>query len=391
MPSARLSFVVKVTKALSGSVSIAGFAARSTPGSLPASNEWVFGAGYKQGAGIVVAKDNVTTDTVLIADAALTDGAEYRITIYYDNELGIPGDINKINVRVMDSSGGFTVTHAAQVANPAFFTMQNLLLRTSVAAGGLRSVRLEGYPGNEIDFPTWLAVNDKYTTGNNYLLRIPARPLYPMRIVFACHGFGSNSTEAGLTSTLYRPTWEALEAAGFCVLVHDMGWAANSNRDLWGNDSACANITNTYTLLRSLWDIHPRVYLWGTSMGGGAAATLIAKGLPVSAAYLAQPVLDLEWAAAQAAFTASLATAYATTEARDANDPMKQAASAFGGVPLLVTASPSDTSVTKADNADAFLAKVGAGQMTLLAATGNHNDPSHFLPSETVSHFQAHY
>src|SRR5690606_17341078 len=107
--------------------------------------------------------------------------------------------------------------------------------------------------------------------------------------------------------------------------------------------------------------------------------------------YLAQPATDLAALWTDASYS-TLPTAYGNdTTVRDEYSPIAQPADAYAGVPLRFTASSTDTSIPMSVHTNALRAHIGDATTTqLIAATGNHNDPSHFNPAATVSWFAAH-
>jgi pimeloyl-ACP methyl ester carboxylesterase len=273
--------------------------------------------------------------------------------------------------------------------NPASFTPTNLLLRTNLAAAGAGGIRTLRYGGHALanlgsrGRPTYGTIIDATDTTEDCLLRMPARPAFPPRIVICAHGHGGTPTSFGETDANIRPLFEALERAGFICVIPRMG---GTNQNQWGNDTALGFVMTRFRQLKQLWGIDPHVFLFGTSMGGGACATMIVKNLfPVRAAYLAQPAVNLEWISGQAAFNTIL-TAYADSTARDRNDPMKYPAGAWNNVPIYATSSYSDTSVRRGENADRMKALLGS-QVTLFTSSGNHNDASNYKADAMLDHF----
>lgn len=457
--SARFSFVVKATKGTASSKSVVGGHVGATPGVVPTGAEGLFTVGYLQGTGVVIMKDNIGATVTIVADTNIADGAEFGVSVLFDNELGVAPKGN-MEVRVTSQAAisnkaltsnvatittatahgavvgssvtiagvgtpfdgtwtiaslpsATTLTYAVTNTNVAsaaatgtatttirgatscrqdFFPFTNLLVRSNVAAGGIRNLNYRnsalapqtknGRSGSQF-------VVDSHTTGSGLQIvyRAGARPLQPPRLVIYCHGYGETAISAGLTSAAYRPYLEALEKAGFIIAFHDM------HLNLWGNNTAMTDLSNLYADFVSLYGADPSVFLFGTSMGAGAAATAILKGLfPVRAAYCVDGVFDLAWANAQVQFTDILTPAYGgSTAALNANDPMQAAASAFGTVPFYISASAADTTVSKTANSDAFVTKLntrsGVAAVTTRTTTLNHVDASHFLPASTPANF----
>lgn len=378
----RASFVVKCTKNTASSKSVVGFTT-SAVGTLPDGSTFTFTAGYLQGTGLAIVRENVGAAVVLLADASISDGDEYTVTVSYHPDLRYTGQTTHVLTMYALDSTGARVGNAQSSVTVATFALNNLLIRTNVAAGGLKDVVLSqhtcgaGLSAQSFQVPV-------YSSGSESAwLWVPDSP--NGHVVMALHGHGGTPTETGYTSSSYKPTWDALLAAGYAVAVPAMGG------NLWGNTTAQTYVADLHTLLIEE-GFEEDLFVWGYSMGGGAAAALISNGdLPIRAAYLAAPVMDYGWASAQAGFTASFAAAYATTAARDAQDPIQRTAASYAGVPMFVIASASDTTVDKTSNADAFVtAMSGSATITTYTATGIHSDTSHFRPLTTVNWFNAH-
>jgi pimeloyl-ACP methyl ester carboxylesterase len=383
----RASFTVKATKTVTGSRSSVGFTV-SERGVIPTgtspSTAGCFHAGYLQGTGIAFIRDNVGGPITILGDASLTDGAEYAVSVAVESSISkASGAASGAVHAVVRDAAGTVLANGVTSFGHSSYTVRNGHIRTNVAAGALRDVRIVNHALGPIDGMTFPELGTPGPTGESALVLLPATP--NGRVVYALHGHGGTPTETGWTSTVYRPTWLALTAAGYTVAVPRMGG------NLWGNDTALKAVTDLHNTLVTTYDVErDGVYLWGNSMGGGAAATIIAKKLlPVRAAYLAQPAVDYDAIAANASFSTIL-DAYPSTADRDDNNPLKQPGAAYAGVPLYITASTADTSIAKASNADALAALAGPHTtVRQVAATGNHNDPSHFRAQDTLRWFRS--
>lgn len=380
----RASFRVRCTKATASSKSYVGLA-NNAQSATPLTTTPTFGVGYKAGSGLAIIRENVGADIVLVADTSITDGDLYDVSIIFDTALSPTSadatKVTRLGIRWAKSDGTSPNQTSADINQAYWSTLGNIFARTNVAAGGIASLSVTAPVIGANALVGGGALRYGPTTGDDVLVRLPAKP--NGLAVLACHGYGGNYLQTGWTSPVISPTWAALEAAGYTILVPSMGG------DLWGNNTAQG-------LLATLWGhavndlkLDPRVFLWGNSMGGGAALTAIARrAFPVRAAYLTgSPVADLAWAAGSGLFP-NIATVYPTVAERDANDPMKLPVGAFAGVPLLFVASTSDTSVSKTANTDAMRARLGATVPNyLISATGNHQDPSMFRPTDTLDWF----
>jgi hypothetical protein len=99
----------------------------------------------------------------------------------------------------------------------------------------------------------------------------------------------------------------------------------------------------------------------------------------------------------QASINASIQTAYGCSNAATCNpsfvpyDPTQIAASQYAGFPIRIWQSPSDTVVSKTQNADLFASRVNAagGNVTVTSTSGDHGDASNFSPAAVVALFNA--
>lgn len=382
----RISFKVTATKATASSKSYIGFTC-SAAGVLPvAGTDYTFGIGYLAGSGIVCFKENVDAAAVLYADASITDGDVF--------------DVELVSLRTQEIASGVTTpTLATTIRNAAGTIVYrgvrgtwsllpvNLLIRTNVAAGALASVTIAQEPFGTVGLKEHIGVHN-FPTGaagaaDSTAVRLPANP--NGRIVYVLHGFGATPTVA-VADALFQTTFAALTTAGYTVVIPAMGG------DLWGNDTALDTIAALHSVLTSTYNLDKQAcYLFGNSMGGGAACTLISNGtLPVKAAYLAQPAVDYETLSSNPSFSTSFTAAYPTATERQANAPLLRSASTYAGVPLMLVASASDTTISKTTNADALNTLVsGVTTVRRITSTGNHNDASHFRAGDMVQFFQA--
>lgn len=387
----RASFIVKATKSVAGSRGGVGFVV-SAEGKLPAgtgpTTAGTYVAGYMQGTGIAIVRDHITTPHTVLADGSLVDGKEYRITVVLNDRAaratGQP--TGGMTVIVTDADTGAFITRSSTGYTLQFYTPRNVLIRTNQGTDGPRDIEIVQHNAGPFDGSnTYFGMNVETRDGGaeTSFIRIPKNP--NGKVVLALHGHGSSVDTTGWVDGALTPTWQALENAGYTIGVPDMGG------NLWGNDLALARTVDLFRQLTTYYDLDPNsVYLWGNSMGAGAAATIIAKGLlPVRAAYLAQPAVDYDTIRANPAFS-TIVTAYPTVAEQDDNNPLKQAGAAYAGVPLMIVASTGDTTISKAGNADALAALAGPHALVRqFTVTGNHNDASHYRPVDTLNWFRA--
>lgn len=378
----RVGFQVVATKSTVGSRATVGFVC-SAPGVLPTGTDKVFGAGYKQGFGIGLVRDNVG-DIVILQDSLITDGDVFDIGVLVDQKISLRGDIYatmSILARRASDGGEWRTT---AIHSPVTFPVNNMHIRTNIAGGSMSNVQIANHQLATVGVPAVAQLT--YFPGQPtevVSLRVPANP--NGKLILALHGTGETLASMN-SSVLYRGTWEALSNAGFTIALPRYGG------DLWGNATGINYITDLYNQLVTNYDLDPDVFLWGNSMGGGSAAQLISdRPFPIRTAVLTEPALDYQGLAATALLEPYFTTAYPTIAQRDAADPMKRAASTYAGVPVMMVASPTDTTVARVSNADAFATKISPyAEVITLSATGNHGDASHYKPRPTLDWFRSH-
>ena len=378
----RISYKIKVTKSIVSSKSYVGFTV-STPGVLPSVGNFTFGPGYLQGTGICIVRDNVGGGTAIgLADAALVDGTEYTIHAQVSEALPISATnpSSTLNYRIVDGTGAQVGITQGTTFTRANFPVNNMLIRTTVAApGAISEVFVAQHPVGPVNGETRFA--PPYSS-DSVFIRAPATS--NGLAVIACHGHGGGGVQTGETAPELQATWKLLTDNGFTVAVPTM------HGDKWGNNVAQTDLEDLQRLLVSTFDLNPAVYLWGYSMGGGAVLTAISqRRYPIRAAYVAASACNLAALAATGSFP-TIATAYPTTAERNANDPILQPAASYAGTPILFNATTGDTVVNKAANTDAMRTMLGsAATHYLYTATGDHADFSHFRANDVINFFRA--
>jgi len=219
--------------------------------------------------------------------------------------------------------------------------------------------------------------------------RIALPPGYDSRVpaplVIFCHGSGGSEQSVTGSSGNYQSVAAALNSAGFIVAS-----TTGTPADEWGNQSVLDSIYSMYTYIRDRFALGP-VVMWGGSMGGLAALLTVAEGrIPgIVALMLNQPVCNLAYVYANG-FTAGVKAAYGiASDGSDyatktaGHDPMLKPGTAYRGLPVWVSYSAGDTAVPPAQNATPFLNLVRpyARSITEYVGTGNHSDPSMFVPA----------
>lgn len=373
---ARASFRVKITKGTVGSKSVVGWV-NTDAATMPTGTTPTFSFGYVQGTGLGFLRENVGPYAASIADASLTDGEEYDVSLQWSS-VNVDG-FSAVSAR-WAKSDGTNSGHALNLVNNTFWPiMGNLLVRTNVAAGGISQFVYSSTPTGEVTTPGYGRLTYSGVALEEVVMRVPAKP--NGLAIIACHGHGGGADETGWSSAAITPTWDEAERAGYTILVPRMGG------NLWGNDTVQDLLEELHGIVVDEFKLDPRVFLWGNSMGGGAALTAISqRRFPVRAARLVDPVCDLSLLWTNPGF-ASLPAAYGDdTAARDAHNPMVLPVESFAGVPLLFTASASDTTIPKAGHTDAMRTRLGSTVETrLITTTGTHNATDAFRAQETVN------
>ena len=234
-------------------------------------------------------------------------------------------------------------------------------------------------------------------TGQNIMLLVPdagsSHPYNasnPTPVIIYVHGAGE--TETGLTADSLKFTCrDALIDAGYILA------GSNAHGNNWGNQSSVDDYAALEKYIRANYNVKG-VALWGQSMGGLEALSVVAQGkIPLTGALLTYPVCSLANLYGLGVYTGAIDTAYGITGAGIATyanktyglDPALKPASAFKDTPLRFYASTVDTVVPKAANTDAMQAIVASTrtEAVIVSCTGDHGDTSHFQPSDYVAFF----
>lgn len=208
----------------------------------------------------------------------------------------------------------------------------------------------------------------------------------PIPLVIHFHGADANAT----TEVQWQPMWEAAQASGFAVATCDF------HGNAYGSPTVMADARAVLDVVLKIAPING-LLLSGESMGGiSALNALTRKALPnVLGAYLSQPIVSLRHRydngrgpEIRASYGISPdGSDYATKTA--GYDPDLEPGSRFGGVPLYITSSTSDSVALKNPFIDNLMARVsGYSPITFAPASGGHGDPSHFIPGNYVSFFR---
>ena len=396
----RLSFRVKVIKSDSSRQTMVGWAPTAY-GTVPNTGTKLITIGYKSGTGIIWEQQGVWGGITIVSDGSLTDGEYIDISAHYSSHMCIKSgaSYHHVGFRVQRGSTILAQTSTynyggTSITNDGTRDPINFCVASNSTAIEVSKVKLASHTLGEIDIPTHVRTYYSTTGGVNEMatVLIPAKPTG--KAVISFHGITEDDNSQ--IGSSYTSVNEALLADGYLVAAPRMR-GSYSSPDTCGNAQGQAAIEDLYKRLQEL-GCNRKVYFFGVSMGGMAATIALQKGIiPVAAAYLAQPVQDL-------ASAYNTASAYQTTIKNawsnnislvNAADPMQKAASAWLGIPVLFTASSSDTTVSKSTHTDAMRSKLGTTYATwnnpnwLYPASGNHGDVSHFRVNEMLNLFRA--
>lgn len=388
----RLSFRVKINKAASsGKFTTVGWC-KSAVGVVPtgSGSDQTLAIGYKAGSGIQFVQEGVTNNSIY-AEANCVDGEYLDISLhnFSSGSKAASTTSQKLGYRIQRGSvvvaQGMIDLWGNSVLNPTQF-----VISSNAADVEVSNVKLSSHPLGQIDIPSY--TQNYYTalsTSETAIIQVPAKP--NGRAVFYFHGMGETELTAYGVPAI-NAMFEALIADGYTVVSQRLQ-GNFSQLDTCGNSVAQTCIEQMYSILTN-YGLHPRVYLFGVSMGGLAAQVMIEKrSIQIAAAYLAQPVCDLTGANTNAsAFKATVNTAWNNNDTTLINawDPLKRSVADFAGVPMYFLASPSDTTVPKTGNTDAMRTRLGTSVPNwLFATTGNHGDASHFRAMDIVQFFKA--
>lgn len=210
-------------------------------------------------------------------------------------------------------------------------------------------------------------------------------------LVVYIHGAGDDHT-ALTTGTGFKLLQGTIQA----VMTLGMRFAScDAHGDNWGNQSSLDDYVDLVNTIRATYGVR-RIYFYAGSMGGLDAMSLVSKSLlPIRGAYMIYPALNLAWLYG-ASFTAAIDTAYGITGTPPNTyalltagyDPILNAPATYRGIPMRLLSSPSDTTVDKINNSDAFAALVGPYATTsVLKTVGAHGDLSNYQPQDVYNFF----
>ena len=243
---------------------------------------------------------------------------------------------------------------------------------------------------------TSTGLGDAFTADS--LIQLPAAydARMPFPVVIYCHGSGDEDelTMPATKSNGLGALLKALVDAGFIVASSDFGGTTN-----WGNPNALTAMQDLYRTLRDSYSIGPIGFLCNSMGSQVALNTLARRVVPCQALYGIDMACNLAAFYAESGYTAAINSAfgitgtapndYATLTA--GHDPVLRQGWEFRGIPMRFIASSADTTAVKTQNTDELYALVEPFTEDLTtdySVTGNHQDPSHFIPADAVAFFQ---
>ncbi len=188
------------------------------------------------------------------------------------------------------------------------------------------------------------------------------------RVVVYFHGANQSPYDI-LAEPKHKGVSAALIRSDYAIAAADAGGTA------WGDDASVNDYLGLINRLRSRG--YTRFYFLAESMGAYPALRVALRVKPLAMALL-YPLCDLRSVPAVASDVRSAWNGRIPSLPRATN------------VPLLVFASPYDSVVPKAENADQCVAqaRMAGAPTTLVQTTGAHGDKSNFQPTRVVSFFQ---
>lgn len=227
---------------------------------------------------------------------------------------------------------------------------------------------------------TACSVNPATTDHRLLLPAYTSRGCAPPPLLLYMHGNGQTAASIRQANLMDRITTAALQD-GYAVASHDLG--GNS----WGNDTGLSLLRQFVTDLLTQYAVGP-IILIGESMGGCVALNALARDIVPATAFIGiYPACNLaQLYNHNAALQSAIKTAYGITDNGQyqvqtaGHDPLLIDPKRYGAIPSLITASPTDTTVLKTQNADKLVERMRAAgsDVTYAITSGNHGDASNF-------------
>jgi fermentation-respiration switch protein FrsA (DUF1100 family) len=236
-------------------------------------------------------------------------------------------------------------------------------------------------------------------TGQNIMVLVPSSgsavpysAANPTGVILYAHGAGE--TQTALTAdTLKTSTVAALINAGFILA------GTNAHGDNWGTQQSIDDYAALEQYVRTNYNVS-NVCVWSQSMGGLDGLMAIAQNKVRAVGWLGTyPVTNLANLYGLGTYASAINTAHGITGSAPATyanrtfrlDPNLLQGLSWRNVPMRFYSSAGDTVVPKTQNTDLFktLINGSARESVVVATTGDHGDPSNFVPSEYVAFSRA--
>jgi dienelactone hydrolase len=344
--------------------------------------QWLTSAGAFQSTQVdAVSATNSTNSAAFYPGLQFSEGSTptstYSDLVFYDFAAGNTPLNPGVNTLALTTYAPSLVQSGATTLTPGVTTLPLATYAPTLARSGAYYAVVSG---NE---PVW---------SSNYCLLVPTTTL--AGIVLYSHGQNEQYNSISSATGTMLDTLNALTAAGYMVAASNAGGNYG-----WGNAQATNDQAALIKYLRATYSSVSTFVVMGSSMGGIGGLNLLGKGgVSGGIGFIGlQATYDLN-AMHGGAYLSNIESSYGTVGQTwpyraYGYDPALRNADELGGMPILLIASASDTTVPKAAHSDVMAAahaKV-ARSVTQVTATGNHGDASHWNASAILSFVQACY
>ncbi len=209
----------------------------------------------------------------------------------------------------------------------------------------------------------------------------------PVKLVIYFHGSGTNQLNP-FTDPNSKTIIDKLLSEGYIVAT------SQAHGNSWGNQASQDDYLALYNYINTNYNVSEVTYI-GHSMGGLASLSMMSKNTISKAKswYGIMPVTNLADAYSVPSFVPDIESAYSFSgganypAATAGYDPQLLVTSTYSARRYIMTASPSDVLVSKANNSDLFNTKMLSGNISssVITASGVHGDISHFIPKDVTS------
>lgn len=224
------------------------------------------------------------------------------------------------------------------------------------------------------------SIVDVTISGDASRIIIPKSRVSGTAVVY-CHGLMEFVSDLSMFSprSVDQKHWYFAKAVQHGYLLA----AGKFGGDTWDNATAQTALENLVAYLVANYSV-TEIVLWSQSAGGPLGllkSTQGFSGVTVKGWFGIYPIVNLDAAHSNGALTASINAAFPSypTDA-SGRDPILLSASSYDGLRLRCCQSASDTVAPKSIHGDALvtLTTGHATEVTCVATTGDHGDPSNF-------------